>query len=199
MSSSSFEPTPSDRLEVTSEVGASLTDFDYRIAASLLKLTHALRLPKDTIGYLVERIAIDGLQIPVSQLSGFTSFAAQSNVVGTGATETTTSTSYTNLATVGPTLTGLPDGLYVVLFGAGMKISSGTGAAMSVQVNAATAVDADGCVTESTLLVPSSRGFLATLNNAGNNTLTAKYKTYIVTETASFIRRWMIALKYQNL
>src|SRR3990167_8443773 len=140
MSNGSFDPSPSDRFEITSEVGAALTDFDYKIAASLLKLTHALRLPKDTIGYLVERIAMDGLQIPVSQLSGFTSFTAQAAEIVTE--ETTTSLTYTDLATVGPTKTGLPDGLYLLIYGAAMASSAaGNAVYVSVEVNAAAAAD----------------------------------------------------------
>lgn len=69
--SSGFDPVPSDRLEVTAEAGAALTDFDYRVAASLLKLTKSLRLPKDTLAYLVDYLSMNQPPVPLSSIIGY--------------------------------------------------------------------------------------------------------------------------------
>ena len=194
--SSSFEPVPSDRLEVTSEVGAALTDFDYRVAASLLKLTHALRLPKDTIGYLVERMALDGLQIPVSQLSGFSTFTAQfAPIIAT--VETTTSTSYVNLTTTGPQLTGLPDGQYVFIWSALAFCSASSDAAiMAVGYNGAATDNTVQARTNQTVDYTSIVALNIQTLSAGSNSVLAKYKTGT---SATFSNRSLLALKYDEL
>ena len=193
--SSSFEPVPSDRLEVTSEVGAALTDFDYRIAASLLKLTHALRLPKDTIGYLAARIAMEGIQIPVSQLSGFTGFTAQVAVIATD--EGTSSLTYTDLATVGPQLSGLPGGQYLLIYGATMRETGAENAiSVSLQVNSTTAEDSDRALKTGLLDQSVSRATTKELSSS-NNTITLKYRVDGGTGNAS--ARWLVDHKYQEL
>lgn len=195
--SSGFDPVPSDRLEVTSEVGAALTDFDYRLMASLLKITHSLRWPKDTIGYLAERITMEGLQIPVSQLSGFTQFTAQAAPT-IDTEESTTSPSFTDLATVGPKLTGLPDGQYVILWGCYAYITvAGQAARMGVEVNTTDPGAGMSCFTTLTTNIFFSRAATTTLSNAGNNSLTARYSAAL--GTATFGQRWLIALKFADL
>ena len=194
--SSSFEPVPSERLEVTSEVGAALTDFDYRVAASLLKLTHALRLPKDTIGYLVERMALDSLQIPVSQLSGFSTFTAQFAPIITAA-QTTTSTSYVDLATIGPTLSGLPDGKYVLIWGCQAFCSASSDEAiMAVGYNGAATDNTVQARTNQTVDYTSIVAFNIQTLSAGSNSVLAKYKTGT---SATFSNRSLLALKYDEL
>ena len=79
--SSGFDPVPSDRLEVTTEVGAALTDFDYRVAASVLKLTHALRLPKDTLSYLVDYLSMNQPAVPLSSIIGYSDLRLIGGVV----------------------------------------------------------------------------------------------------------------------
>src|SRR5690348_16089479 len=57
-----------------------------------------------------------GLRTPVSNLVGFAQFLGQV-ATRVNTIETTVSTSYTDLATSGPTLTGLADGNYFVFHG----------------------------------------------------------------------------------
>lgn len=196
--SSGFDPVPSDRLEVTSEVGAALTDFDYRVLASLLKSTHALRLPKDTISYLVERMALDALQIPVSQLSGFSGFTARAALVA--AEQTTTSTTYVDLTTVGPQLTGLADGYYLVVWGAQQKISlAGDIAVMAISYNGAAADNDYQSRADNVNNVASRMAFnTQTLSNGNNNSILAKYRTGSG-NTGTFGARTLLALKYSEL
>lgn len=204
--SSGFDPVPSDRLEVTSEVGAALTDFDYRVAASLLKLTHSLRWPKDTLSYLTERIALEGFQIPVSQLSGFSGFTANFASAGDGSWGVTTSTSFGNLdnsvggiAVPGPVLSGLPGGKYAIFVGCAAQNSTlDRGTHMAVQINSDAVSVNHGPKTFSIVSSSIMRGFLVTLTEP-NNTLTGKYKVLNAADTGAFTECWVLALKYDNL
>ena len=197
--SSGFDPVPSDRLEVTSEVGAALTDFDYRVSASLLKLTHSLRWPKDTISYLVERMALDGLQIPVSQLSGFTSFTPLlASIAGQGSL--TVVNTWSDLSDeAGPTLSALPDGRYVILWGVEFAGgASGANAQAGVKVNSTEAVLTEA-VTQGTIdFVGVSKAIVKDLSNGDNNSLTLRYYQTTAGTTLGR-RRWIMALKYANL
>lgn len=135
--------------------------------------------------------------IPVTQILGFSQFTAQSApTIETN--EATASTSYVDLATVGPQLTGLPDGKYVILFGCLSSTSvPGFGAGMSVQVNSTTPTTPETLVSLVSSLTPGAFGLAKTLNGGGNNTLTAKYATG-GGATATYQRRWMLALRYSN-
>src|SRR3990167_8934477 len=66
---------------VTTEVGAALTDFDHRVAASLLKLTHARRRPKDTLGYLVDYLSMNQPAVPLSSIIGYNELRLVGGVV----------------------------------------------------------------------------------------------------------------------
>lgn len=145
--------------------------------------------------WMVDTVARYGLPVPIGNIVGFSQFTAQ--IAATIPTdESTLSTSYTDLGTVGPTLTGLPDGSYLVAFGALVTGVSGT-AYMGVKVNAAEATDAAAMKTN-VANVPGTRIVAVTLDAGGNNTLTARYRT-TVAGSGSWSDRWMLALKYANL
>jgi hypothetical protein len=147
---------------------------------------------KELAAWVNSRILIDGFELPIGQVSGFLGF-----VFKPAATiltfEATTSTTYVDLATAGPSLTGLADGQYAIFFG--FNGSSTTSAIMSISVNGAAASDDDSCsvtTTSSTM-----RMVLATLSADGNNTVTTKYRSGSGT-SQSFGRRWLSLVKYQN-
>lgn len=111
--------------------------------------------------------------------------------------ESTTSTAYTNLATVGPTVTITTGVAAWVLFDAEIISSSGGPAKMSVAVSGASTVAA----TDNYALVnPSTNSFqigfitLITGLTAGSNTFQAKYKTQTA-GTAFFGRRRLIVVQ----
>lgn len=136
--------------------------------------------------------------IPVTQILGFSQFTAQADRVSNTASESTVSTTYTDLATVGPRLTGLPDGKYLVVFGAGAQTSvAGIGAVMSISVNGATPVDADGATVQSASIAGGTSAVLKTLSSGGNNTLSVQYRIDGAA-TGGWLLRWLIALRYAN-
>lgn len=156
-------------------------------------------IPERFLSYIVDYLAVNQPQIPISNIFGFSQFTAKEGNTISSPTETTTSTSYTDLPTVGPTITGLPDGKYVIFFGNTSSTSSSSAqATTSVKVNSIEASDTDMLLNGSTVTVPVSRAILKTLSNGGNNTLAMRYKVFTA-GTGSFRDRWMIALRYANL
>ena len=151
------------------------------------------------LGQLVDYITQSGIPVPVSQIVGFQQFTVQAaSPVGVETNETTTSTSYTDLTTVGPQLTGLSDGKYLVMFGAVAKgNAAGNSAYMSPSVNSATPADGDSAKTDiSSGFVGVSRALTVTLSG-GNNSIAMKYKTQSA-GTAGFQTRWLLVLRYAN-
>lgn len=94
----------------------------------------------ETLGELKTWFEGNPPAIPVTQVLGFSQFTAQA-ATRIATSESTSSTSYTNLATVGPTIGGLPSGKYVFLFG---SILQGTAAPyMGLSINGSTPNDTD--------------------------------------------------------
>lgn len=168
-------------------------------------LAHPETFPDAFKSWLIDFIAVNGSLIPPSQiLGGGLLKGAYTAEVTTS--EATSSASYADLATAGPSLTGLSNGTYMLLFGSqiGSTSNSFTGY-MSLSLNGATASDDDsirvnwtvteGAATES-LTVPGARAMLQTLDSGDNNTVTAKYKTSGV--SVAYGNRWIVAIKVGN-
>jgi hypothetical protein len=134
--------------------------------------------------------------IPISQIVGFNQFTAKGDQITTE--ETTASNTFVDLATVGPSLTGLADGSYVVLFGASLQAVGGNIFKMGVSINGATADDNHVAENTSTTNTSVAHGFLTTLSNGGNNSLVAKYRMSAGASAGHARQRWLIALRYAN-
>ena len=168
-------------------------------------LTDTLNLPQPFVDYMVQYQALNGLSIPVSQLTGFAAFTTNSAAeVGAGSFESTASGTYTDLPSVGPTLTNLTNGYYVVIVSCGLTVVSngfagGARALMSPSVNSGTPADTDAAYNEGQSIVKSV-GFSTQKLSNGTNTLTAKYRVSTGSGwTAQFTDRRMFALKYANI
>lgn len=134
--------------------------------------------------------------IPITQVIGYSQQTAQAAPY-IAVTETTTGTSFGDLATVGPQLTALPDGVYLVFYGCAAACATGDEADMGVQSNSDAIDGQSSIVTLTTTFTSISGAVQKTLNAGGNNTLTAKYLS-LKGGTASFGRRYLIALKISN-
>jgi hypothetical protein len=143
--------------------------------------------------------------VPIQQVLGFSQFLAQRVFVS--AFETTTSTSFTNLTTAGPSITGLSDGKYLIITSALINVGP-TGADavafMAPSANGAAADETQGALMENSTTSGHPRATLfgatlMTLNAGGNNTVTAKYKTSLASTYGGFQYRSLIALKYANV
>lgn len=133
---------------------------------------------------------------PIASILGFAQTTAKpATTISTS--ETTTSTTYADLATTGPTLSGLPDGKYLFLFSGFVTNSlAGNGSLMALSVNGATPADDDSAAMNGTSGTTVTGFLIATLANAGNSTVTAKYR--VGGGTGTFQRRKLVAFRYAN-
>jgi hypothetical protein len=137
--------------------------------------------------WIPEWVTQVGIDVPISQITGFSGFTAQA-ATRISVSEGTGSATYVDLATVGPTLTGL--------FGAAAVTTSGV-CFMAIAENGAAASDSQSAQFATTTGgVSGAAAYLTTLSNGGNNSLEAKYRT--TAGTGTFNHRWLIALKYAN-
>lgn len=173
---------------------ASPEDLDQMVRVFAAAADRPDLIPQTFLAYLVDYIQTNA-QIVASQIAGtiLTSITPASSVT---AAESTTATAYGDLATVGPNLTALAAGRYIVLQGAQAKISSSADQAfMSVAVNG-TASDNDAAVTAN--VDPAS---IATLSlqslTAQSNTIKAQYR--VNGGTGTFGQRKLIAIRYANI
>ena len=196
------ESTPSAPSSVVTPQASVASDAD---VALMLKVFNAALarpdlVPEGFMAYVQDFIQTSRLTIPIGQIIGFAQFLGQSKFVNPS--QSTTSTSFTDLATVGPELLTLPDGKYVVAWGC--TINNGTGgsdnSSMVVYANGTQLEDPDGnfpgIVTNSVANVPACVFAVVDMKNSGNNSLVAKYK--VSAGTGNFGQRWLFALKIAN-
>jgi hypothetical protein len=162
---------------------------------------------------VIQKIGLDGLPIPQSQVQGLQRLQDQvddtiqavedaqitTSVATTVTTlESTGSGTYGSLSTVGPGLTGLLDGVYILAFGAHAVVSNSSGF-MSPSTNAATPSDNDGAFLSSTGDVQASimRALPVTLSNSNNSSVVMEYRASFGA-SISFANRWLFALRYGN-
>lgn len=158
-------------------------------------LQDPLGFPEEYKGWLPEWITQAGIDIPIGQVIGFSTFAAQFAAVATQ--ENSTSTTYGDIATVGPTLSGLGPGRYILFYGS--SYGSAQEGFYSPMVNSTEAVDADALQTLTTSAenIPGAFAVLKDLDQ-DSNTVQMRYRIGSA-GAGAFKKRWLIALKYSNL
>lgn len=157
-------------------------------------------LPPKFKSWLIDFIAVNIPQIPISQIVGFSQFTATPSFIAPN--EATMSQTYVDLATLGPQISGLADGKYLFLLAAQVvKGVVNDGGMASLSCNGSTPVDADSLILSDTSAVAQnttvSRAVQKTLAGGGNNVVTMKYRT-INASSISFANRSLIALRYGN-
>lgn len=196
--------TPSQQTGVTefSPSSPATTQEDVALMQRVFQAAAAnpLMIPSDLMAYIFDYIQTGRLQVPIGQVFGFQKFL--STQVATypsdflGGSESTTSTAYTDLATVGPTLTGLPAGKYVVFIrGVGDVDAAGHAGYMSISVNGSSPSDDDAIWVQTANFVTGTSFSLQTLSQASNQ-IVAKYRA--ASGTVFFQDRFMVALRYDN-
>lgn len=160
-------------------------------------LNDPLGLPDSFRAWIPNYLETNPPLLPISQITGFAFFTAQP------ATKlfsnSTMSATYTDLpADVGPTLTNLPGGKYVLLYGCSIAVDSALYFAyMSLKVNATEAVDADAIISQTTTATTAFGFMVATLSQP-QNTVVARYRV-TAGGTGLFGSRELVALRYGNL
>jgi hypothetical protein len=153
-------------------------------------------VPKIFETWMIDRVAVAGFSLPIGQVIGFHQFTMQA-ATEIQTSQSTTSGTYTDLATVGPTLSNLPDGQYVFFFGATVTSgTSGISVYMGLQLNATTPGSATQLISTSAQTLQATRVSIGTLTE-GANTVTAKYRTDLAA-TGTFSNRYLYALKVAN-
>lgn len=95
---------------------------------------------------------------------------------------------YDDLATVGPSINGIADGIYVVLWGA--RVTGGDHTSyMGLSVNGDTPSDADSAPSASIMTI--AWGRLLTLKNDNNSSIVCKYKG----TQANWGNRWLVIIR----
>lgn len=156
-------------------------------------------LPAKFKSFLIDFIAVNIPQIPISQITGFNQFDASTDTQGAEANGTvaTGSGTYVELSG-GPEITGLSAGLYVVHYGASIQSDNIGVSHVNVSVNGATPSD-DYALTvtnQGTTYWPLSRARLVTISADGGE-IAMVYKMTAFTLRAS--RRWLVVQKYANV
>lgn len=156
-------------------------------------------IPENFMAYVVDFIQANNLLIPIGQIVGFSQFTAQTtdSILSQG---TTTSATYTDLSDeAGPTLSTLPDGMYLFLYVAALQASvGGHSANMSLSFNGVAPSDNDAIFSHETELVSCAGFTISTLKNGGNNTVEAKYRSGSAGDTTTAASRRLVALKFAN-
>lgn len=163
-----------------------------------LRMLHAalkrplFSVPKPFETWMIDKVASSGFDVPIGQIIGFNQFRVQT-AARVLTNENTASATYTNLATVGPQLTGLPAGKYAVFFGA---LIAGNSALMTVKDNTVAATDDDAIQISLAAGAVSSMGYRDVTLTDQTNTLLTVYRS--TAGSSQFSRRWLAALKYSN-
>ncbi len=157
-------------------------------------LTSIYQCSSEFLGQLRLWFEMNPPAVPITSILGFSQFAAQFN--GAPGSVSTTSATPVSLSG-GPSLTGLSNGQYLVLWGSASTGIAGT-------TDAQTYVYANG-VASSTLTTTDSSGPTSVMCaeivslSAGSNTLEVRYVSSAGgANTSSFEFRFLIALKYSN-
>lgn len=154
--------------------------------------------PEKFKGWIPQQDAVFGLEVPRSRISGLAPFDVFTPAE-IAASESTTSTSYVDLTTPGPSLSNLRNGKYIIAFGAQI---TPTGASdlgcVSLSINGVAASDSDRIVFGGAAAAHGSNARLIakTLTSGDDNSVALKYRTTAGTNT--FANRWLIAIRYGN-
>jgi len=104
--------------------------------------------------------------------------------------ESTASATYANLSTIGPSISGIADGDYLVMFGA---FSTGQGSVCSREINGAAADDAFG-IWQNESAAALARGDIVSLKNNNNSSIVLKYRKD-GGGSANFSNRWLVIIR----
>lgn len=173
------------------------------IAGQAYKVRSIYELSPQALGELRSYMESSGFQLPISQVVGFTQFTAQyANVSNSEAIPAFTSSTnyYGDLTTVGPEITNLPSGSYLLIYGAYLEgqPSTNTVAFCAPSINGSVPSDSQAAIQQALYQVSVSAASLATLSN-DTNSVKLQYRRATsgpYDPTATY--RWLVALRYAN-
>lgn len=180
-------------------VGEELTEGEQKLLDKLL--SNWLLIPDAFKVAAADYVSQNSL-LPIGQVQGFTQFIVKNDVIATSE-DRSWANAYADLATVGPQLSDLSRGKYLVMFGCQLLTGEASVEAfMSIDINGAGATDANGLRFQSSSLgieIPLMRAIVLDLTES-TNSIVCKYKRIGNGATvATFFARWLIALRIENL
>ena len=151
--------------------------------------------------WLIDFMAVNIPQIPISQIVGFSQFTAIPSSVGQ--VDSTTSTAYVDLANVGPMISGLSDGKYIFIYSCVIRKGAlNGGGRASISINGSNPSDDDSIQLKDLNAIEQdttvSRAVHKTLSGGGNNIVKMKYRTFAGLSTVTFYNRSLVSLRYGN-
>lgn len=156
--------------------------------------------PKEYTDWLVDFMGVNG-QFDQRQIAGISNFSVYiAPYIATQEAVPVGQTSYGGIGTTGPQLTGLRDGLYIVLYGGTAVIGQeylymGLGQNGGAEENEIEIGTSSADVNAGTMTA-----YPISLSNGGNNSLLCRYKRFGVSANAAYWKkRWMIAIRYGTL
>ena len=163
------------------------------------KITSIFDFSTEALGQLKLWLEQQGLNLPVTNILGFSQFTSRYANEDSEGHMTSTSYGDPNVSgSAGPSITGVSPGKYVILFGgAGTTSSAGSVAYLGVNINGAGASDSEACE----INVLSEH---ASVSRAIIKTVTAANSTVALVLRSSggndidFRNRWLMILRYAN-
>lgn len=183
----SLPPDPSQPNPLTTAVQGIVENY----------LSDPLNLPDAFRSWIPAFIEVQPPVLPISQVSGFSQFQATASYTA-GSFNPTAGNTFATVAA--PSLTSLPDGGYLVLFGFQAQISN-SGVRSGISINGATPA-APFCLVQNNdaadlIQMSAAAAFVTTMSN-GLNTLQTQYDSNLSVSVGAVQDRWIIALKYAN-
>lgn len=156
-------------------------------------LGHPLEFPPEFKQWLTEYVAQNVPKLPISQVFGFQLQRVRTDTVDTS--QARSSTAYGDLTTVGPTLSDLANGWYLLIFGG--NITGVNQGRISVSLNGVAAADDDG-VLGGVTHASGMRILLTHLTANNRNEIVLKYRS-TDGSSQSFAFRYIHAIKVLTL
>ena len=154
--------------------------------------------PREFGSWISAYLAVNG-ELDKRQVVGVSNFSVYpADEITTEDTVAVGQTTFTDLGTVGPSLTGLQNGLYIVQFGGLARAGDADGsyAIESISVNGT--VTADEIWAGANFSSVSKTAHVA-LTQGNNNSIVAKYRRFGGAAAVTWRQRWMVAIRYGTL
>lgn len=138
-----------------------------------------------------------GISIPLSQVTGYQQAIQSAAFVTASGSEQSSEISFSNTTYTsysGPTISGLADGSYFLIYGCSAQVNGSQQLFMAPSINGSTPSDSQAVEVTSSSNNSYSRALLANLSNSNSNTVELKYRVQGSDGSARY--RWLIALKY---
>lgn len=161
---------------------SNLPDQNVRETAEKL-LSAPLLFPDEFKRWLGDFVATNVPLIPYSHIFGAKHNTARSGASITASESTTSTTAYVDLTTAGPSITGIANGTYLVMYGARCRDRA------SISVNSAAPSDDDSIWGEEAGPA-ATRMKIVSLNSNNENSIAMKYRG-----TNAFSHRWLSIMR----